>query len=138
MNARTLSDTRPSETSSGLVRRCVLAQDRHAPTAGSGPLIERLAGLCAWHDSSVDTPPPPPPGRSDVRDLIDRLLAGLIGREAASTWAMRWVAADDPGIEDEAVWEALTELGGVDLTHGEGHPYLYSDDQLREWRDALG
>ena len=50
---------------------------------------------------------------------------------------MRWVAADNPGVDDLRLWTSLTLLGGIDLTHGEGESFLYSNEQITEWRDDL-
>lgn len=93
--------------------------------------------LVPGHDVIVTTAPPAP-SVSDVIAVFDSLLAGSLSRSDASDWAMRWVAAMDPGIDDEAVWDALTLLGKVDLTHGVGQPFLYPDDQVAEWRADLG
>jgi hypothetical protein len=43
-------------------------------------------------------------------------------------------AEGDPGIEDDAVWWALTKLKGIDERHGRDAPHLHSDEQITEWR----
>ena len=77
------------------------------------------------------------PSRSEVADKLDSVLAGHLSRSGASTWAMQWVAAD-ADVADQVVWDILTRVGMIDLTHGEGEPYLFSDEQVAEWRAELG
>jgi hypothetical protein len=50
---------------------------------------------------------------------------------------MRWVAADNAGVEDSAVWDALRSLAMVDAGHGHDQPYLFPDDQVKGWRRDL-
>ena len=89
------------------------------------------------HDFIV-TEPPSEPSRASVITVMDAVLAGTMGRAEASEWAMRWVAADNPSVDDAAVWRALTLLGMIDLTHGPEQPWLYPDDQVAEWSAQLG
>jgi hypothetical protein len=78
----------------------------------------------------------PPPSRADVEAQIVGVISGQIAREEADRWAAQWVVADTE-IEDRAVWEALTRLHGVDLTHGPDRPFLHDDEQLKEWLEDL-
>ncbi len=45
----------------------------------------------------------------------DLILNGQAAREEVSDWACEYVAADDPAVEDETVWEMLVYLSGFDL-----------------------
>jgi hypothetical protein len=92
--------------------------------------------VAAGHDFIV-TEPPPEPTRASVIEVMDAVLAGTMSRSEASGWAMRWVAAEKPSIDDAAVWRALTLLGMIDLTHGPEQPWLYPDDQVAEWSAEL-
>lgn len=59
-------------------------------------------------------------------------------REDASAWASPWILADDPDVEDDAVWTALTLVGGIDLRHDyPDGPWLYPPNQIEEWRVDL-
>ena len=50
---------------------------------------------------------------------------------------MQWVAADDAGVNDDAVWDAMGLLAGIDSRHGQDQPYLYTDNQVREWLETF-
>ncbi len=63
--------------------------------------------------------------------LVD-LLAGTLSRERVAAWALQWVAADDPAIENDVVWDALGWLAGADLDGGDS-PYLYGPEDFRTW-----
>nr|WP_269677290.1 DNA-binding protein [Bacillus velezensis] len=63
--------------------------------------------------------------------------AGLIlndqaAREEVSDWACEYVAADDPAVEDETVWEMLVYLSGFDLKDSPD-AYLHTLEELRDW-----
>nr|WP_211484895.1 DNA-binding protein [Bacillus velezensis] len=63
--------------------------------------------------------------------------AGLIlndqaAREEVSDWACEYVAADDPAVEDETVWEMLVYLSGFDLKDSPD-AYLHTIEELRDW-----
>lgn len=64
------------------------------------------------------------------------LLSGRFSREDVSRWAHQWVAAPDPGIEDEVVWRALTRLGGADARAGSDE-FLYFEPDFHAWLDEL-
>lgn len=57
-------------------------------------------------------------------------------REAVASWAMQWVARDDPGVEDRAVWSALKHLAGADLEAGPSD-YLHGEEDMHAWIDEL-
>jgi len=76
------------------------------------------------------------PSRTDVQERLRGLLSGRYTREEVSLWAMQWVAARDPGVEDEVVWRALTVLVGADV--GGASNYLYFDIDFQSWLDELG
>lgn len=78
-------------------------------------------------------PSPEPPSRDDVERQFVELLAGLSTRDEVDRWAARWVAADDPGVEDEVVWWGLTHLFGIELRHGAQEPYLHDLEQISRW-----
>jgi hypothetical protein len=80
---------------------------------------------------------PPAPTRNEIAAVFDAILDGSMSRDDASRWAMPWVGARDPGVDDSAVWEALKLLGMVDLRHGPDQPHLYPNEQVTEWRDEL-
>ncbi len=106
--------------------------DRGAPSGDSIEGAELLlcvldCAVLSGHDSTV-TAPPPAPSRAEVADIMESLLSGTTTRAAASEWAMRWVAAENPAVNDATVWRALTLLGMVDLTHGP-----VPDEQVAEW-----
>ena len=76
---------------------------------------------------------PPAPSRSDVEDRFRALVDGSQTREDVDRWAAQWVAADDPGVDDDAVWWGLAILIGIDLRPGPDAPYLHDDDQIVGW-----
>ena len=78
--------------------------------------------------------PPPPPSREEVeRKLLD-LIEDRITREEASAWASPWVTADDPGIEDDAVWQAIGSLWMADgPTSDHPYPYLFGREDFEAW-----
>jgi hypothetical protein len=80
---------------------------------------------------------PRPPSRVDVEARFRGLLAGTATRDAVDRWAAQWVAAPgDPGVDDAAVWQALTRLFGVDAPQHPGG-FLHSDDQIAEWYEEF-
>jgi hypothetical protein len=80
-------------------------------------------------EDSLFVPPPEPPTQADVERVFVDLLAGRSTREEADRWATQWIAADDPGVDDEVVWWGLQLLCGIDLRHGAVEPYLHSRSQ---------
>jgi hypothetical protein len=76
--------------------------------------------------------PPPPPSRDEVeRKLLD-LIEDRITREQASAWASPWVTAEDPGIDDKAVWDAVGALWGADGPTSD-RPYLFGREDFEAW-----
>jgi hypothetical protein len=90
---------------------------------------------------------PPLPGRAEVEDVWESLLARRITREDAHDWTVPWVE----GVIGEAnpmVLGGLEHLHGFDLRydperpgvaqHGRGGPYMHSEqdiaDALARWR----
>ncbi|AME06923.1 DNA-binding protein [Bacillus siamensis] len=60
------------------------------------------------------------------------ILNGQAEREEVSDWASEYVAADDPAVEDETVWEMLIYLSGFDLKDTPDS-YLHTIEELRYW-----
>jgi hypothetical protein len=67
-----------------------------------------------------------------VEDRLVAVASGKLSRDAAHQWAMEWVAASDPGVDDPLVWNGLVKLAGIDLLDGKGE-LLYSLEQVEEW-----
>ena len=77
---------------------------------------------------------PPPPSAEDVEKKFLDVIEGRITFEDADDWAIQWVAADDPGIEDDNVWRAVSHLAGCSLRHGyPNEPYLFTRESFEEW-----
>ena len=64
------------------------------------------------------------------------LIEGHLSRDDATGWAMQWVAADRPGVDDDVVWKALNELAGADAVSTD-RPYLFEEVDFRAWLDEL-
>lgn len=64
------------------------------------------------------------------------LIDGTENRQEVAAWAMQWVDADDPGVEDPAVWEALGNLAGADAISTD-RPYLFEVVDFQAWLDEL-
>jgi hypothetical protein len=79
---------------------------------------------------------PPPPSRDELRRQIVGLIEGTVAREAVTEWAMQWVDATDPGVEDRIAWEILNDLVGADAPTTD-REYLYERADFEAWRDAL-
>jgi hypothetical protein len=80
--------------------------------------------------------PPPTPSREQVEARLVDLIEGRRSREEVASWASQWVRAADPGVEDEAVWDALLSLTGADMKTTD-RPYLYEEIDFREWLEEL-
>lgn len=76
---------------------------------------------------------PPAPSREDVVRRFADLVEGRVSRDQVDRWAAQWIGADDPGVDDPAVWTALNRLCGIDLREHNGE-YLHDEAQIREWR----
>ena len=79
---------------------------------------------------------PAPPSRAEVEAQLLGLIEGRIRRDDATAWAMQWVAASDPGVDDAVVWEALNNLVGADAVSTD-RPYLLQEIDFRVWLDEL-
>lgn len=77
-----------------------------------------------------------PPSRADLETQLVDLIEGAISRDAAAAWAMQWVSASDPGVDDAVVWNALNNLAGADAVSTD-RPYLYEEIDFRAWLDEL-
>lgn len=75
---------------------------------------------------------PAPPTRDQVEEQLRGLIMGRASRSDVSTWAMRWVGADDPGVSDDRVWDALTALGAVDMPTTD-REWLYEREDFERW-----
>jgi hypothetical protein len=64
------------------------------------------------------------------------LIDGTLSREAATSWAMRWVFADARDVDDPVVWRGLNGLVHADAPLTE-HSYLFQQVDFEAWRDAL-
>lgn len=78
------------------------------------------------------TTPPPAPTREEVRAKLFGLLDGSVTREEAHDWAVQWIGARDPEVDDEVVWQGLTTIILADA-HGGDRPYLYGDEDFGAW-----
>lgn len=77
-----------------------------------------------------------PPSRAEVADVLRGLIRGSMRRQYASRWASCWVAADDPGIEDDRVWNALECLVMSDIRTVD-RAFLYEVIDFRVWLEDL-
>ncbi|MFP6325312.1 MULTISPECIES: DNA-binding protein [Bacillus amyloliquefaciens group] len=62
----------------------------------------------------------------------DLILNGQAAREEVSDWACEYVAAHDPEVEDENVWEMLVYLSGFVLKDSPDS-YLHTIEELKDW-----
>ena len=76
--------------------------------------------------------PPPPPSREQVADVLRALIDGEQDRSSASSWALQWVFAADPRVDDEKVWKALGAIAGAD-TPTLDRPWLFNETDFRAW-----
>ncbi|MDY7095747.1 MAG: hypothetical protein SX243_22460 [Acidobacteriota bacterium] len=79
---------------------------------------------------------PPPPSRAEIENRLVELLAGKQSREEVADWASKWIRAEEPGVDDPAVWKALNELAGADLKTID-RPYLHEEVDFRAWLEEL-
>ena len=49
---------------------------------------------------------------------------------------MQWLAAPDPAIDDQVVWDALNNLSGADAVSTD-RPFLFDEIDFRAWLDEL-
>lgn len=79
---------------------------------------------------------PPPPSHAEIAARITALIEGSASRGAVAEWAMQWVDARDPGVDDPVAWEVLNNLAGADSPTTD-REYLYEQVDFEAWRDAL-
>jgi hypothetical protein len=79
---------------------------------------------------------PAPPSRADVENKLHGLIEGRVTRDVTAAWAMQWVAAEDPGVDDPVVWNALNSLAGADAVTTD-RPHLFEEIDFRAWLDEL-
>ena len=82
------------------------------------------------------------PSREDVAARLEALLAdhSAAARENAAAWAVEYILFDDPQlypeVRDAAVWNALTQLAGVDLRDAPDL-FLHETEDVAVWLDEL-
>lgn len=76
------------------------------------------------------------PSRLEALRKIENLSAGLETRESVASWAFSIIDDDTVEATDQAMWNLLTKLGGVDLLDPNGG-YLYKNDDLEDWKREL-
>jgi hypothetical protein len=77
------------------------------------------------------------PDLAEVEACFADILSGRISRDAANRWAGRWLSDNfrhEIDLDEDQRW-ALELLAGIDLTHGPGAAFLFSEEQIRGWRD---
>jgi hypothetical protein len=77
-----------------------------------------------------------PPSRTEIEDRLVELLGGKQSREEAADWAPRWIRAEEPRVDDPAVWKALSQLAGADPKTID-RPYLHEDVDFLAWLEEL-
>jgi hypothetical protein len=105
----------------------------------SGMSPERASCVGPWaraDTGAMNEAPPPPPSRSDIEAQLRGLLSGERSRQDVALWAERWVAASDPGVDDEAVWDLLLALVGADMPAPD-RSHLYDATDFEAWLEEL-
>jgi hypothetical protein len=67
---------------------------------------------------------------------LRELISGELGRDEAAAWAMPWVAAATPAVDDPVVWRALNNLAGADAVSTD-RPFLFEEVDFRAWLAEL-
>ena len=80
--------------------------------------------------------PLPAPSRAEVEARLLELISGELGRDEATAWALQWIAAATPGVDDPVVWRALDNLAGADAVSTD-RPFLFDDVDFRAWLEEL-
>jgi len=80
--------------------------------------------------------PPPAPSRAEVEARLRELISGELGRDEATAWAMHWIAAATPGVDDPVVWRALDNLAGADAVSTD-RQFLFEEVDFRAWLEEL-
>ncbi|MFI5591373.1 hypothetical protein ACIA5G_40420 [Amycolatopsis sp. NPDC051758] len=79
------------------------------------------------------------PDLGEIEAWFDDVLSGRVSRDAADRWAAQWISDDFAcrvELDEDQLW-ALELLCGIDLTHGPGAGLLFSEEQVRGWRDQV-
>ena len=79
---------------------------------------------------------PPAPSRAEVEARVLDLIAGRFTRDETTQWAMQWVGAKDPRVDDDVVWRALNNLSGADAPSTD-RPFLFEEADFRSWLAEL-
>jgi hypothetical protein len=79
---------------------------------------------------------PAAPSRVEVETRLLDLIAGRIGRDEATNWAMQWIGSSDPDIDDEVVWRALNNLAGADAPSTD-RQFLFDQPDFQAWLEEL-
>ena len=74
----------------------------------------------------------PAPRRGQVASVVRDLIAGVRSRAEVTVWAMHWIAASNPGVDDPVVWRALGNLVGADAPTTD-RPSLFAESDFRAW-----
>jgi hypothetical protein len=79
---------------------------------------------------------PAPPTLDLVEEQLRALIMKRVSRRDAAAWAMQWVGADEPGVTDNRVWNALTALGAADMPTTD-REWLYEREDFEAWLREL-
>lgn len=120
----------------GLSRDQLEPEDFYADTGrGTGGSTIRSYRVLSSIASTARVAPfgaPPPPTRDDVEERLRELIMGQASRKDVAKWAMQWVGANDPGVEDRNVWDVLTALGAADMPTTD-REWLYEREDFEGW-----
>ena len=121
----------------GLTRDQLEPEDFYIDTGRGerGSTIRRYrarSGIAATPPLPPFGAPPSSPSRDEVEERLRDLIMGRASRKDVAAWAMQWVNAKDPGIEDRKVWDALIALGAADMPTTD-REWLYERDDFELW-----
>ena len=68
--------------------------------------------------------------------MIRDLISGVRSRIEVTEWAMQWLDASDPGVDDPVVWKALGQIVGADAPTTD-RPWLYGQADFQAWISEL-
>ncbi|WP_454718967.1 hypothetical protein [Caulobacter segnis] len=82
------------------------------------------------------------PDRSEIMKWLVDLRDGTVTPERAAEWAAQWLLLDDvPGqhleVADYGAWDALSALGGADMSGWPDRTLLYGRADFSKWVDDL-
>ncbi len=69
------------------------------------------------------------PSRTEVMGKLEQLIQGVASRAAVSTWAEKWIAADDPPDMERDLWDALVLLTAADVISTD-RPFLFGNSDF--------